>query len=215
MSTAERRIPLVHARKIADGLREILAPACHRFEIAGSIRRERPTVGDIEIVCIPKAGEPLAPQAALFGDPGAVRSNLLWEAIETHSDGHLRLMPIKPGVEGLEPDLRWLSKRPVGSKLFKLWLPRAQAKVELYLCTPETWGCVFAIRTGSAVFAQSLVTRWTAVSNGGHFRDGRMCWRDGVAIPTPEEEDVFRNCRVEFLAPKDRIDGSSWKAVAA
>jgi len=30
-----------------------LRPYCHRIEIAGSIRRKKPQVGDIELVCIP------------------------------------------------------------------------------------------------------------------------------------------------------------------
>lgn len=222
MSTAGHRTPLAAARKIADGLVEIFAPACDRFEVAGSVRRERATVGDLEFVCIPKAGEALAPQGTLFGSPNAARSNLLWEAIETYSDGHLRLMPIKPGTEAIEPDLRWLSKRPLGeSKLFKLWLPRQQVAVELYLVTPETWGCAFAIRTGSATFSKALVQRWTQVSGGGHCRDLRLCWRDGVAIPTPEEEDVFRNCQLLPVTPPPERDALlasqvprvEWKAV--
>ena len=222
MSTAGHRTPLAPAQTIAAGLAEIFAPACHRFEVAGSVRRGKATVGDLEFCCIPKAGEPLAPQGTLFGSPNAARSNLLWEAIETYSDGHLRLMPIKPGTEAIEPDLRWPSKRPLGeSKLFKLWLPRQQVAVELYLVTPETWGCAFAIRTGSALFSKALVQRWTEVSKGGHVTNLRM-WRAGdsadregsVPLDSPEEVDVFRLCRIEWLEPKDRIDGSSMKAVA-
>lgn len=42
------------ATAIADRVRAELAPHCIRCEIAGSIRRRRPEVGDIEIVAIPK-----------------------------------------------------------------------------------------------------------------------------------------------------------------
>ena len=42
------------AKKIADEVRMALAPHCWRIEIAGSIRRKRPEVGDVEIVAIPK-----------------------------------------------------------------------------------------------------------------------------------------------------------------
>jgi len=42
------------ARAIAETLRGLLAPACERITIAGSIRRCKPDVGDIELLCIPK-----------------------------------------------------------------------------------------------------------------------------------------------------------------
>ena len=42
------------ATAIANRIREALAPHCYRCEIAGSIRRKKPDVGDIEIVAIPK-----------------------------------------------------------------------------------------------------------------------------------------------------------------
>lgn len=42
------------AKTIADSVLEQLRPHCQRIEIAGSIRREKAEVGDIEIVAIPK-----------------------------------------------------------------------------------------------------------------------------------------------------------------
>lgn len=39
---------------IAEQVKEELAPHCERIEIAGSIRRKKPEVKDIEIVAIPK-----------------------------------------------------------------------------------------------------------------------------------------------------------------
>jgi DNA polymerase (family X) len=47
------RIPLERARKLADRILEALKPVCWRCEVAGSIRRGRPFVGDVDIVCIP------------------------------------------------------------------------------------------------------------------------------------------------------------------
>ena len=41
------------ARSIALNVKAQLAPHCSRIEIAGSVRREKPEVGDIEIVAIP------------------------------------------------------------------------------------------------------------------------------------------------------------------
>ena len=45
---------LYKALQIAEKVKAQLAPHCERIEIAGSIRRKKPDVGDIEIVAIPK-----------------------------------------------------------------------------------------------------------------------------------------------------------------
>jgi len=50
----ETKFELKEAKAIAESLVEILKPHCYRIEIAGSIRREKPEVKDIEIVAIPK-----------------------------------------------------------------------------------------------------------------------------------------------------------------
>jgi DNA polymerase (family 10) len=51
MSAAIASMPLGRARVIADHIVTELQPFCTRLEIAGSIRRGRPHVGDIDIVC--------------------------------------------------------------------------------------------------------------------------------------------------------------------
>lgn len=45
---------LQKAKKIAENILSELKPHCERIEIAGSIRRQKPNVKDIEIVAIPK-----------------------------------------------------------------------------------------------------------------------------------------------------------------
>jgi DNA polymerase/3'-5' exonuclease PolX len=45
---------LEQALEIAEKVKVLLAPHCERIEIAGSIRRKKPYVKDIEIVAIPK-----------------------------------------------------------------------------------------------------------------------------------------------------------------
>jgi DNA polymerase/3'-5' exonuclease PolX len=42
------------AKAIAEELKVLLEPSCHRIEIAGSIRRQKREVGDIELLCIPR-----------------------------------------------------------------------------------------------------------------------------------------------------------------
>jgi DNA polymerase/3'-5' exonuclease PolX len=45
---------LSQVKPIAEAVRSKLAPYCEECEIGGSVRRECPEIGDIEIVCIPK-----------------------------------------------------------------------------------------------------------------------------------------------------------------
>ena len=45
---------LTQARNIAENILTLLRPFCQRSEIAGSVRRSKPAVGDIEIVVMPK-----------------------------------------------------------------------------------------------------------------------------------------------------------------
>lgn len=56
------KIPYKEALSLAEELLCLLRPSCQRIEVAGSLRRRRPEVGDIELVCIPK------PQEDLFGE---------------------------------------------------------------------------------------------------------------------------------------------------
>src|SRR5436309_8123113 len=69
VSKTER--PLPEAERIAAAIVADLAPSCARIQVAGSVRRHKEVVGDIELVAIPR----YAP-AGLFGDCTA---NLLWE----------------------------------------------------------------------------------------------------------------------------------------
>lgn len=48
------RLPLIAVVPVAEGLIRQLLPGCERIEVAGSIRRGRPDVGDIELVAIPR-----------------------------------------------------------------------------------------------------------------------------------------------------------------
>jgi len=45
---------LERAKAIAEEIRALLRPSCERIVVAGSIRRRKAEVGDIELLCIPK-----------------------------------------------------------------------------------------------------------------------------------------------------------------
>lgn len=66
-----QRIALASAERIATNLLRGMAPACERIEIAGSIRRNRALVKDIELVVIPRWAERVVEgaQVELGADP--------------------------------------------------------------------------------------------------------------------------------------------------
>ena len=75
-------------------------------------------------------------------------------------------------------------------------------RVDLFITTPEQWGCIYLIRTGSAEFCRQLMTR--AHGRGRRFRDGRL-WDGVTALSTPEEADIFRALGMEYVNPEKRI----------
>lgn len=69
-------MPYLEALQIAEAKVTLLSPYCDRIQIAGSIRRECPVIGDIEIVCIAKPY-----QTGLFEDGIASVVNK-WEKVK-------------------------------------------------------------------------------------------------------------------------------------
>lgn len=190
------------ATKIAEALRAELAPACARVEIAGSVRRQKPIVHDLELVLISHTVTRSEP-ADLFTER-TWEELRIWDAVEElRLDGRAIPCLTSSAVPvPMEPE-RWQEKKR-GARLLKLLLPKPKLFAELYIVTPETWGALYTIRTGSAEFSKRLVMHWTQLSGAGHVKDGRLClptWRGGKPISTPEEADVFRACRLSWLDP--------------
>ena len=50
----EEGMALAYAQQMAVALVELLAPACERIEVAGSVRRQKDRPNDIEIVAMPE-----------------------------------------------------------------------------------------------------------------------------------------------------------------
>lgn len=180
MSDGER-IPYEEAKKVADELVNKLSRVCQRIEIAGSLRRKKATVGDIEIVIIPPAA------INLFGDPE-----------DDEEDYALYLIDCVLTEAGC--------KFVKNGKRYKQVVYDGRYTVDLFITTPEKWGCIFTIRTGSADFTKRLVTK---KRYGGlcpdnlQFRDGRIV-EDDILLDTPEEIDVFKALGMDYVEPEMR-----------
>lgn len=192
------KLKYIEAAAIAITMRDAIQGLCNRVEIAGSLRRHRPEIGDIELVIEPK---PLPPDVELF-------NRLAPESPER--DAAISLAPALF-------ELQRLGARLVsgGSRLKKLYMPDYGIQVELYIVLPPAqWGVLFTIRTGSANFSHWAVTprkyggglpSYLSVSNGAVHNS------KGEIIPTPDEADFLRILELEYLpANGGARDAENW-----
>lgn len=173
----KNKMPLQQARNVAERIVERLKKHCTRIEIAGSVRRCKPEVGDIEIVA-----EPL-PTYDLFNvatyDPHELDGVAWTDWGRLVKDGHkYKQIELLDGIN-----------------------------LDLFIVTPPAqWGVIFTIRTGSAEFSHRLVTtrqHGGLMPSNYRIQDGAV-WSNNHIIETPEEADVFNLFGVEYIKPELR-----------
>lgn len=180
------------AHAVATDLVGELADACYRIEIAGSVRRRKGEVHDIEIVAIGGTAERLG--ADLWG--GSVMVDLLEERIAGLIGADLlaaRAVEIRRRDGSVE------TGRRMGGA-YKALLYRGMP-VDLFIADAERWGCIYALRTGPGDWNTRLVTdckQWFR-----RVEDGRVLHL-GKPVPTPEEADFFKALGVPWLEPWER-----------
>lgn len=179
---------LDEAQAIARALVQRVRRVVDRIEVAGSVRRLKPTVKDIELV-------------ALVSDYDRLYAKLA-------PTGRF----IKPGVPGVidwapKPDARYVRM-----------LLNEGIKLDLFIASPQNWGGIFAMRTGSGVgpdgtafsgFIPMMFSRWKRVSKGGRMSGGQPTLPDGTMLPVPEEQSFFDLCKARWVPPEERSDASA------
>lgn len=176
---------LALAQNIAKDLVELARPACSRIEIAGSIRRLKSNVKDIELVAI----------------------------VEDYTSLYERLSQagrfIKPSV----PDIIDWDPKP-DAKYVRMLLNQ-EIKLDLFVAHPENWGPLFMMRTGGAVgadgnpfngFVPGVFSRWKKMSGGGKMVGCMPTMPDGLQLVCPEEQDFFDLLEMNFVPPEERVD---------
>lgn len=194
MSTGTR-VSLEEATRVARDLRGRLQPGCQRIEIAGSIRRGRADVGDIELVAEPI----LLVEENILGEPIGASSSL---------DGWIRMCR-DHGILADHPD-----DPKDGERYKKLLHPPSGLQVDLFIVRPPaSFGVVWLIRTGPARYSQWLVTH--ARRTGHHVASGSLhmgsigfgdaCTAGCQVVPTPDEFSVYEALGLPFQQPEDRV----------
>lgn len=171
------KMPFYQAYAIAIGVIEKLTDRCERIEVAGSLRRRVPHVGDIELVAIPK----FLPD--MFGAPS---SSHMLDTVDWTSFG----IVVKSGhkfkqielVEGITLDL-------------------------FIVTPPAQWGVIFLLRTGPEVFSHQFVKKKShggMLPSNMEVKHGALRLH-GFVVETPEEIDVFKAAGLAYIEPKSRV----------
>ena len=179
-------LALAVADQIAAELVAELSPYTANIAVAGSIRRRRPEVRDIEIVAVP--ADPIS-RLDLFGNATVV-STTLHQLLEVlRSQGVIR------------PD----AEVPRWGQKYRRFSYRG-ATVDLFIVEQGNWGYQLVLRTGPAAWNVGLVT---PASRGGLLPPGVTAAggylrRGGQPLQTPTEQDVFELLGLPWVAPEER-----------
>lgn len=207
---SKSKAPLDRAKRIAERLIELLGPSCERIEVAGSIRRGVNSIGDIELVAIPKMVK-AAERVSLYEERESEVSSL-----DIALAGLVRTDKLKQIVNGDK------------LKRYQIKSTRPPVQLDLFITNPSAWGYQFAIRTGPSSFSKHVVTqifKGGALHNDFRCKDG-FVWRavnsfdEGdempsdqfatfddlrwVMVPMPEEEDFFHLLTTGYVEPAYR-----------
>ena len=186
----KQRISLAGAAKVAGKLVAALSPGCERIEIAGSIRRGRPDVGDIELVAIPRIEQI---RDGFFDLAALDRLEVMIDALI--ADSEISPHPTDP-------------KR--GERYAKLLHVESGLQLDLFMSSRESYGLILLIRTGPADYSRRFVTDirplgWH-VAGGSLHRGSETCspFRTCEPVPTPEEKDVYTAIGHPWVDPRAR-----------
>lgn len=183
------KVPRSIALDVARELCAALKPCCEKLVVAGSLRRGKVFVSDVEILFQPKFEERDVP-----GDMFASQQvNLADAAIaELESKGVIQRRKNSLGYETWGP-------------LNKLALHYTTGvPVDFFaVLEPANWWNSLVIRTGS--IEMNLELTKGAIKLGRSLQAyGSGVIENGHVIPAHDEREVFNLCGVEFRLPKDR-----------
>jgi DNA polymerase/3'-5' exonuclease PolX len=186
--------------------RDLFAGCYERWEIAGSLRRNKPDIGDCEHVVIPKFAEIPNP-ASMFGEP--IMTNLLWARLnQLIAKGELskHVYPVQR-ADGSVSERTMFGEKYRGVN-FRVHLH------EIFTASRDNFGAILAIRTGSGEFSKSLVTRLLA---SGRLRqvNGYLTYADGTIYPCRDEQVFFAACGVPYMEPAERTDEAARRLMRA
>jgi hypothetical protein len=160
IAATDKRRPYQQACEDAVAMKSLFPESTYaRLKLAGSIRRKKHEVGDVDFVLIPRFGEVVDP-TNLFAAPKTV--NLFWYRMDALVELGTIAKHFRTDEKSGKPVYCW------GEKQRRV---RFRDYVHEFYCADETnWGSVFAVKTGPGGYSKMLVT---ALQTQGYVcRDG-------------------------------------------
>lgn len=152
------RIPLAKAQRTAERIASEISSYCVKLEIAGSVRRQRPDVGDVDLVCLLHDG-----RAVRRDLEARVRRNPETRVLRSGKDVLAFILP-----NGVQVDLYF-----------------AHAEInDLAGYTPSNWGMRLLAMTGSK--EHNIFLAKEAEKRGLHFSPNRGLMRGGNYVLTAD-----------------------------
>ncbi len=189
---ANGKFPIEIAKKKALEIAQALEPHCERLKVAGSIRRGKLWVKDIDLVAIPR----MYSKNALFGRTSELDKTDFYEAVR----GVLSSLT----SEGMK-----LLRGPAYLD-YPTTIP-----VDIYIAADESWATLLLIRTGSLEHNIWMCARAKACGGKLH-ADGSGLEVPGQYDPVAQrvinnkviraktEEEIFKAMGIPLADPKDR-----------
>ena len=170
------RFSLPFAERCLDRLLPWLCPHAELIEVAGSIRRRCQSIGDIDLVIIPKT----TPETDLFGAATSHR-NLTSDEVRRRC-----------------AELNWPMRTDgPNCQIFE----SAGVQVDIWYATPETKGTVLMCRTGSK--EHNIWLADAAAARGAHWNPHHGLQIGGRVLAGTEDE-IYRAIGIDFLPPEAR-----------
>lgn len=173
-----------------------LADVTERIEIAGSLRRDKQDLGDVELVMMPK----FEATRNLFGEPTG-KINLL----DARCDEMLTMGLVQKRLNKNGHAIAW-------GERYKALVVNG-IPLDLFIVMPDRqWGPTMLIRTGPGSANQVLITAEGVKNSDGNrgilpkgmvWDDGAL-WKGGRRVDTPEERDVFAALDMPYIPPYAR-----------
>ena len=185
----KKRWPLAVAQEVAKQLMARLAPVCTRMVVAGSVRRQKPDVSDIELVFVPRL---VRRHGTLFDDEWESAAGLLIDRLV-----HDRVLAMRPSVHGT---FTWGESNRLAVDV------ESGIPVDLFASTDAGWWRTLVIRTGPRELNIRLITSAARAGIKVHaYGEPALARIDGgLEVPCESERQFFELCGVPWAEPEDR-----------